>query len=61
MFGTLLYILAIWTALSFAVGLTWIILCFVRDGFSSTHRSRLPAGHRGKPNPYGIGRRSGSA
>jgi hypothetical protein len=43
MFGTLLSILAIWTGLSFAVGLTWTILCFARDGFASVQRSRVGA------------------
>ena len=61
MFGTLLYILGIWTALSFAVGLTWTILCFARDGFSGVHRPRVQTPHGGDPGSYRVGHRSGSA
>jgi hypothetical protein len=57
MLGTLLYILAIWTGLSFAIGLTWTILCFARDGFASIQRSR--ARHNGQTT-YRFGHRSGS-
>ena len=58
MLGTLIYILAIWTALSFAVGLTWIALCFAREGLVG-QRSRV-AQHSSK-NSYRVGHRSGSA
>lgn len=60
MFGTLLYILAIWTALSFAVGLTWTILCFARDGFTTVDRSRVRTSHSGKSGSYRVGHRSRS-
>jgi hypothetical protein len=59
MLGTLIYILAIWTAISFGIGLTWTILCFARDGFLSAQQTRIRHG-RGSAS-YRIGHRSGRA
>jgi hypothetical protein len=57
MLGTLLYVLAIWTAISFGIGITWTILCFAREGLAPDQRSRIRPGRHSAP--YRIDHRSG--
>ena len=37
--NALFHLLAIWTAVSFAIGLTWIVLCCACDGLRYVRRS----------------------
>jgi hypothetical protein len=54
MFGTVIYILAIWTAMSFAAAIGWTILCYARDGYVSMHRPHLGAEDGGSAS-YDVG------
>jgi hypothetical protein len=55
-FGTVLYVLVVWTALSFGIGITWTILCFTRGGLSSTPQTKAHTRPVRAPIPYPMGR-----
>lgn len=38
--NTLFHLLAIWTAVSFSIGLTWVALCYTCEGIGYVRRSR---------------------
>jgi hypothetical protein len=59
MFGTVIYVLVIWTAMSFATALAWTILCRARDGMLM-HRPEVRTEDGGSAR-YDIGHRRGSA